>query len=104
MAAFDYTKVDPGRLGFFARNIEESLSLAEKALGTIDESLVGTLKPSWSGEGSTTFYNRYSSDLQNATQLISTLKALNEQLKQAASVYDKADNEAKSLVDSLNIG
>jgi WXG100 family type VII secretion target len=104
MAAFDYTKVDPGRLGTFARNIEESLILAEKALNAIDESIIGTLKPSWSGEGSTTFFDRFSADSQDTTLLMSTLKALNEQLKQAANVYEKADNEAKGLVDSLTIG
>ena len=104
MAAFEYTKVDPDRLGVFAKNIEESLNLAEKAFCTIDESISVTLKPSWSGEGSTAFFDHYASDSKNITLLMSNLKTLNHQLKQAANVYDRADNEAKNLVDSLTIG
>ena len=104
MAAFDYTKVDPGRLGVSARNIEESLNLVQKALDTIEDSLLNTIKPLWSGEGSTSFFERYSADSQNTALLMSKLKTLNEQLKQAGYVYDKADNEAKTLIDSLSIG
>jgi len=104
MAAFDHTKVDPDRLCVSARNIEESLKMAEKALGTIEESLLGSLKPSWSGEGSTAFFDKYSADSSNFMVLFGKLKALNEQLKQAAVVYDKADTEANDLVNSLIIG
>jgi len=104
MAAFEHTKVDPDRLSVYARNIEESLNLAQKALDAIDDSLLNTLKPSWSGEGSATFFERHTANSQNTALLMSKLHALNEQLKQAAGVYDKADNEAKSLVDSLSIG
>ena len=104
MAAFDHTKVDPDRLNVSARNIEESLKMAQRALGTIGESLLNDLRPTWSGEGSTAFYDRYNTDSSNFTALLSKLKALNEQLKQAAVVYDKADNEANELVSSLSIG
>ena len=104
MADFEYTKVDPGRLGVFAQNIEESLKMAQNAFSAIDETLLSKLKPSWSGEGSTAFFNRYTVDSKDAVMLMSMLKSLNEQMKQAASVYDKADNEARSLVDSLSIG
>jgi WXG100 family type VII secretion target len=104
MAAFDYTKVDPDRLCIFANNTEESLNLAEKAFSTIDEAISGILRPAWYGEGSKTFFDQYASDSKSITILMSNLKTLNQQLKQAASVYDRADNEAKSLVDSLTIG
>jgi len=104
MAAFDHTKVDPDRLNVSARNIEESLKMAEGALGTIEESLLNSLKPSWSGEGSTAFFDRYNTDSSNFAALLSKFKALNEQLRQAAVVYDKADTEANDLVNSLSIG
>ena len=104
MATFEHTKVDPNRLGVSARNIEESLKMVERAFATIDESVLNTLKPLWSGEGSTAFFSRYTTDTQNTALLMNNLKALNEQLKQAAIVYDKADTEAKSLVNSLTVG
>jgi len=104
MAAFEYTKVDSNRLSISAKNIEESLKMAERALDSIEKSLLGSLKPTWTGEGSKAFFVRYNKDTQNFNMLFGTLTALNEQLKQAAVVYDKADNEASSLVSGLSIG
>ena len=104
MPAFKHTKVDSNRLIISARNIKESITRAEKSLVMIDEYLLKKLKPSWSGEGSTAFYERYATDSQNFSQLFAQLKILNEQLKQAAHVYNKADDEASNLVRSLSIG
>ena len=104
MAELVYTKVDPDKLRVSSRNIEESLRTAENALDAIEESLLGTLKPSWTGEGSTAFFEQYNTDSQNFTMLLTKLKELNAQLSQAAGVYDKADTEANSLVNSLSVG
>ena len=104
MPEFVYTKVDPERLRVCARNIEDSLKTTEKALASIEEALLSNLKPSWSGEGSLAFFERYNTDSQDFTALLTKLKELNAQLSQAAGVYDKADTEASSLVSSLSVG
>lgn len=104
MPDFSHTKVDPNKLSVSSRNIEDSIQIAERALGLIEESLLVTLKPTWTGEGSTTFYNRYNTDSQNFALLISKLKELNAQLIQSAGVYDRADTEANALVSSLSVG
>ena len=104
MAAFEHTKVDPGRLLISSKNIEESLMLAEKALTNIENCLLNTLKSSWSGEASTEFFARYTTDKQNFVILFNKLKSLNAQLMQASGVYEKADTEANDLVNSLSIG
>jgi len=104
MAAFESTIADVNRLLVTARNIEESLFKAEKALGNIEESFISSLIPSWSGEGSTAFLKKYNTDAQNISAMFNRFKVLNEQLKKAANVYEQAESESSSLVNSLNIG
>jgi len=104
MPDFSHTKVDPDKLCVCSRNIEDSIQMAERALNEIEESLLITLKPSWSGEGSTAFFDRYNTDKQNFALLINKLKELNAQILQSAGVYDRADTEANALVSSLSVG
>ena len=104
MPAFVHTKVDPDRLSVTADNIDNSLKMVENALSTVKDSLNNTLQPTWSGIASTQFYSKYAVDTENFTMLLKKLRALNEQLRQAAGIYDKADVKACELVNGLRIG
>ncbi|MCL2820287.1 MAG: WXG100 family type VII secretion target [Oscillospiraceae bacterium] len=103
MSDFNYTKTNPKGLDTSARSIEESIIRIESAISTIDESL-RSLETSWTGEGSTAFFDRYNIDINNFNMLIKKLKLLNGQLSQAAGIYDKADDEANNIVSNLSIG
>ena len=103
MPAFIHTKVDPDRLSDTADNIDSSLTMVENALKAVNDSLNNTLRPTWSGIASSQFFAKYSTDAENFSLLLKTLRALNEQLKQAAGIYDKADNKACELVNALKI-
>jgi len=103
MASFNYTKVDPDRLGTSARNIEDSIKTAEKALSDIEEAIQSSLKPSLSGEGSDAFFSKCVTDSQNFSEFFTKLRIQNELLIQAAAIYAKADNEANGIVNSLSV-
>jgi len=104
MPSFVHTKVDPDRLRVAADNIESSLRMLENALGVVDEAILNSLKPTWSGEASSEFFDVYSFDSDSFVSLIRTFHNLNDQLKQAAGVYDRADDRAGELVSALTIG
>ncbi|MCL2151796.1 MAG: WXG100 family type VII secretion target [Oscillospiraceae bacterium] len=103
MPNFVHTKVDPDRLGITALNIDDSLRLVDNALSAIDDSLRNTLLPTWSGPASSQFFSQYSADTQSFALLTRALREYNEKLKQAAGIYDNADDLARELVDDLKI-
>jgi len=104
MPTLAHTKVDPNRLSVTSVNIDDSLNMVGTALGAISESLRGTLQPTWVGEASSQFFTQNSIDEQNFAALMKDLRNLNEELKQAAGTYDKADSAASGLVNDLKIG
>jgi WXG100 family type VII secretion target len=103
MPAFTHTKVDTNKLNISSGNIENSLVMAEKALRTLDQTFNDDLKRSWSSDAGSQFFAQYTNDLPGITSLISRLRTLNNQLAQSVIVYDKADSEANSLVNSLRM-
>jgi len=104
MSALVYTKVDPDRLGVAVSNIDDSLGMVRNALSTIGDSLRNNLQPSWTGEASSQFFTQHSLDEQSFAALMKNLRDVNDELKQAAGSYDKADSKASELVNALKIG
>ena len=104
MSEFVHTKVDPNRLSTASGNIDNSLNMLDNAFKAIDEALRVTLHPTWSGPASIDFYKQYEMDTQTFNSHVTSLRSINNQLKEAAGIYDKADNRAKDLVNSLAIG
>ena len=103
MPNFVHTKVDPDRLYIAAVNIDDNLRLVETAIAVVDDSLRNTLLPTWSGLASSRFFSRYSTDTQSFASLLKSLRAYNEKLKQAAGIFDNADDVAGGLVSKLKI-
>ena len=104
MADFIHTKVEPERLGETANRIDTSLRIVEKALNTLDDTLLNTLRPNWSGEASSAFFTRYSVDALEFNVFLKNLRSLNEQLSAAAGIYDKADSQAADIVKGMKMG
>ena len=104
MPTLIHTKVDPNSLTAAVGSIGDSLSMVGNALGAIGDSLRNTLQPSWSGEASSQFFTQHSADEQSFAVLMKSLRDINEELRQAAGNYDKADSKASELVDALRIG
>jgi len=103
MPNFKHSKVDPNQLSRAASEIDDSLRLAEKALGVVNDSLQNTLLPTWSGPASSTFFSQHSLDSQSFSSLLRDLRNYNEKLRQAAGAYANADDLADNLVDSLRL-
>ena len=101
MANFDFTRVNPMRLTGTADNISECITILSNALNTVDETLNSTLRPTWQGPASSDFFTQYTHDLQGFNAFTNALRNCNEKLKQAAGIYDTADNNALSLVNEL---
>ena len=99
-----HTKVDPNRLSVAAGNIDNSLSMLENAFRTVEDVLRSTLQPTWSGPACSSFYEQYALDAQMFSSHARALRSINTQLKEAAGIYDRADNEAGDLVRNLMIG
>jgi len=103
MSNFVHTKVDADRLCEAAMNIEANLSLLDKAFKDVGEALQGTLQPSWSGPSSASFFEKYSVDSQTFISHTKALYSVNNQLREAAGIYDRADSKAGDLVSKLKM-
>ena len=107
MPNFIHTRVDPQRLSITARNINENILSVEDAISKAQQVLsdggAGSLKATWTGPASTQFYSQYSIDLESFKQHLTELKTLNNQLIEAAGIYDKTDLKVQELVNQLKI-
>lgn len=99
-----HTKVDPDQLSRTSGNIDNSLSSLRQALSTVDAVLYETLLPSWKGAASERFFTRYRNDVIAFNSQINALQEINLLLREAASVYDRADLSARDRVDRLRVG
>jgi len=108
MPNFVQTRVDPNRLSTTASNINENISQVEAAISRAQQALTGggggSLRATWKGPASTQFYSQYDVDLDVFKSHLNVLKTLNDQLREAAGIYDSADNRAQELVNQLKIG
>ena len=103
MSNFVHTKVDPNRLSTAADNIENSLSVLENAFKAVEDALLTTLQPTWSGPACDMFYQQYALDVQTFSSHTRALRSVNGRLKEAAGIYDKADNKAGEMVRNLKM-
>ena len=103
MPNFVHVKVAPERLSASADNIDNNLLSLERAINAVDVVLQET-RPTWKGPASDLFYTQYSTDAQSFASLVSTLRSLSELLKRSAGIYDKADGDARGIVNGLNLG
>jgi len=91
-----------------ANNISESIRQAETALNRIRQIVndggAGSLRATWSGPASTQFYSQFSSDEEIFNSHMNVLQTLNNQLREAAGIFDAADNRAQELVNQLRFG
>jgi len=108
MPNFIHTKVDPSRLISTASNINENIMIVEKAINKAQSALSdgggGSLRATWTGSASKTFFSKYEFDLEEFKAHLQALKALNNQLIEAAGYYNDANNNAQDLVNRLRIG
>ena len=108
MPNFIQTKVDPGRLSTIAGNISEDIRQVEAAIRTVRQTLSegggSSLKATWTGPASTQFYTQFSADAEIFDSYLQVLNTLNNQLQEAAGIYDNADNRVRELVKNLKIG
>ena len=106
MPNFVHTKVDPNRLSMTAGNISQSIARLNNAFSSI-ESLIGSgssLNASWKGPASQQFNAQYLVDKAVFKSQMNALTEFNSQLKEAAGIFDGADNRARELVNNLRIG
>jgi len=107
MPNFVQTKVDPGRLRTIANNINEDIRQVENAIKSMRQTLSegggSSLKATWTGPASTQFYAQFSSDAEIFDSYLQVLHTLNNQLREAAAIYDTADNRVQNLVKQLKI-
>jgi len=108
MPNFIQTKVDPNRLSTIANSINENIRQVETAISKAQQALTGdgggSLKATWTGPASTQFYSQYDVDLELFSSHLNVLKTLNDQLREAAGLFDNADSRAQELVNQLKIG
>jgi len=104
MPNFVHTKVDPSRLRTTADNIDSTLDRLENAFREVDSALHNTLYPTWKDVASTLFFQKYSADTSVFAAQMKAFRALNEQLRDAAGIFDSADSKANDLVKNLKIG
>jgi len=104
MPSFEKTKVDPNTLSRIARNIDDSINAINNAFNAIDRTVGGTLLPAWQDVASNQFSKQYSIDQMRFRLTVTYLTQLNQQLKEAAGIFDGADGKAKDLVNRLSIG
>ena len=108
MPGFIQTKVDPNKLITIANNINENIRQVEAAINKTRQALAsgggGALQATWKGPASTQFYAQYNADLELFNTHLQALKTLNGQLREAAGLFDSADNKAQELVNQLKIG
>ena len=101
MQNFEHTKVEPNRLAATAANIESTISILGNAFKAVDETLRGSLQPSWHGDASNIFFAQYDMDAQTFASHVNALIGVNTRLKEASGIYDKADSKAIELVGNL---
>ena len=109
MANFVYTKVDPDRLSTTAKNTGENITRINNALAAIETALSGggssgSLAATWSGPASRQFFAQYQQDKKTITSHMKVLTSLNDQLQEAAGLFDSADASALDMVNKLKIG
>ena len=108
MPSFISTKVDPNRLRLIAGNISADIDQIAKAMAKVYQVLSiggsGSLRSTWAGTTSNQFYTQYFSDQNFFDSFLQVLNKLNDQLNEAARVYDTADARAQELVNKLKIG
>ena len=104
MSDFVYTKVDPKRLGTVSGEIDSSLHILENAFKDVEDTLHTVLRPMWTGPACDDFFKQFTVDAQIFSTHTKALKSMNNQLKEASGVYDKADDMAEDLVRELKIG
>ena len=108
MPSFVQTKVDPSRLSTISGNINENIRQVENAMKKVRQTLTegagSSLKATWTGPASAKFYSQVSADSEIFDSMLQVLQTLNEQLKEAAAIFDSADNKALELVRQLKIG
>lgn len=108
MPDFIQTRVDPNRLSTISKNISENIRQVEAAIRlvrqTLSEGAGSSLKATWTGPASTQFYTQLNEDAEIFDSYLQALQKLNEQLSEAAGIYDSADNRVRELVNQLRIG
>ena len=108
MSNFIHTTVDPARLSTIAGNINENISQVETAIKqirqTLSEGAGSSLKATWTGPASTTFYTQFNEDAEIFDSYLKVLQTLNDQLREAAGIFDSADARVRELVSQLKIG
>ena len=104
MSEFVHSKVNPNRLNTAAGSIDNSLSMLENAYKAIEEALCVTLQPTWTGPASTNFFKQYTVDAQTFASHVKALRSINDKLKEASGIFDRADNRARETVSSLSLG
>ena len=117
MPSFIHTKVDPDRLRTKANNISECILRLNSAFSAVEAVLTGGavgipmlpifaggLIATWSGPASQQFFAQYTVDKKLFQSQMRALSAFNDQLKEAAGIFDGADSKARDLVNQLRIG
>ena len=103
MPNFLLTKVDPDRLKITADNISQSISSIIRAFQTIDTA-VTALGAFWTGPASEQYFKQYMNDKEFFNTNMNVLTTFNDQLRQAAGIFDGADAKAREQVNQLKIG
>jgi WXG100 family type VII secretion target len=103
MPSFVHTKVDPDQLSAAAGHIENSLRTLENAFRAVDAALREILYPTWKGPASSQFFAQYAADVNVFASQLTSLRAFNGQLKEAAGIFDDADAKARDEVNKLRI-
>jgi len=108
MPSFTHTKVDPNRLRIIASNISADINQVVNAMAKVNQALSngggGSLRATWTGTTSNQFYTQYNVDKEFFDSFLQVLRTLNNQLNEAARIYDTADARAQELVNQLRIG
>ena len=108
MPNFVRTTVDPGRLITISNNIGEDIRKVESAIKQVQQTLTDggsrSLKGTWQGPASSVFYKQLNEDKEIFESYLEVLQKLNNQLKEAAGIYDRADNKVQDLIKRLKIG
>ena len=107
MSKFLRSKVDPKRLNTISKNISENITQIEAAINQVKKTLSGSagksLSATWTGPASAEFYAQYNADLEIFDSYVKMLRTLNDQLSEAAGVFDGADRRVRDLINKLKI-
>ena len=108
MPNFIQTTVDPARLSTIANNISENIGQVEAAVKqmrqTLSEDAGSSLKATWTGPASKEFYTQFAEDAEIFNSYLKVLQTLNDQLREAAGIFDNADVRVRELINQLKIG